>query len=152
MITSRVFDTFWTMGQIGLTMVSMCTIGNTFWANDLTLRGLSLFFKILPISNTGVSIANILVTVNFLYPKPGSFPNMDYYFYQLAYRDSKVPKCFVGLNQMQCSLSFDCNWGKQMTQLHVGAQLHPQFQVFQQGKCLRYPPECISANGKPQIA
>ena len=26
----RVFDTFWSMGQIGSTMVSACAIGNTF--------------------------------------------------------------------------------------------------------------------------
>ena len=56
-----------------------------------TLRGLSLFFKILPLSNTGVSAAYILATVHFLYPKPVSFSNMEYYFYQLAYRDSKIP-------------------------------------------------------------
>ena len=36
---------------------------------DLTLKGLSLFFKILPISNTVVSAAYILATVHFLYPK-----------------------------------------------------------------------------------
>ena len=64
----------------------------------LTFRGLSLFFKILPISNTGDSIAYILATVHFLYPKFGSFSDMEYYFYQLAFRDSKVPKRFVGLN------------------------------------------------------
>ena len=29
----RVFKTFWSMGQIGSTRVSVCTIGNTFWAN-----------------------------------------------------------------------------------------------------------------------
>ena len=69
----------------------------------LTLRGLSLFFKILPISNTGDSIAYILGTVHFLYPKLGYFSDMEYYFYLLAYQDSKVPKRFVGLNQMQCS-------------------------------------------------
>ena len=67
----------------------------------LTLNGLSLFFKILPISNTGVSI---LATVHFLYPKLGSFSDMEYYFYQLAYQDSKVPKqstllaIFMGLS------------------------------------------------------
>ena len=39
----------------------------------------------------------ILATVHFLYPKLGSFSDMEYYFYQLAYyRDSKVPKRFVG--------------------------------------------------------
>ena len=79
----------------------------------LTLRGLTLFFKILPISNTGDSIAYILATVHFLYPKLGSFSDMEYYFHQLAYRDLKVPKRFVGLNQMQCSPSFDWNCGKQ---------------------------------------
>ena len=79
----------------------------------LTLTALSLFFKLLPISNTGDSIAYILATIHFLYPKLGSFSDMEHYFYQLAYRDSKVPKRFVGLNQMQCSPSFDWNWGKQ---------------------------------------
>ena len=47
----------------------------------LTLRGLSLFFKILPISNTGDSITYILAPVHFLYPKLGSFSDMDYYFH-----------------------------------------------------------------------
>ena len=50
----------------------------------ITLKGLSLFYKILPISNTGDSIAHILATVHFLYPKLGSFSNMEYYFHQLA--------------------------------------------------------------------
>ena len=109
----------------------------------LTLRGLSLFFKILPISNTAVSIAYILATVHFLYPKLGSFSDMEYYFYQLAYRDSKVPKRFIGLNQMQCSPSFDCNWGKQNDPTACWHQLHPQFRVLQQGKCLSYPPERV---------
>ena len=35
------------------------------------------------------------------------------YFYQLAYRDSKVPKYFVGLIHMQCFPSLYCNWDKQ---------------------------------------
>ena len=68
---------------------------------------------------------------------------MEYYFYQLAYRDSKVPKCFVGLNQMQCSPSFDWNWGKQNDPTACWHQLHPRFQVLQQGKCFRYPPERV---------
>ena len=34
----------------------------------------------------------ILAIVHFLYPKLGSFFNMEYYFYQLAYWDLKVPK------------------------------------------------------------
>ena len=109
----------------------------------LTLRGLSLFFKILPISNTGVSIAYIFATVHFLYPKLGSFSDMEYFFYQLACRNSKVPKRFVGLNQMQCSPSFDWNWGKQNDPTACWHQLHPQFRVLQQKKCLSYPPECV---------
>ena len=110
---------------------------------SLTLRGLSLFFKILPISNTSDSIAYILATVHFLYPKLGSFSDVEYYFYHLAYRDSKVPKRFVGLNQMQCSPSFDWNWGKQNDLTACRHQLHPRFWVLQQGKCLRYSPERV---------
>ena len=109
----------------------------------LTLRGLSLFFKILPISNTGDSIAYILATIHFRYPKLGSFSDMEYYFYQLANRDSKLPKRFVGLNQMQCSPSFDWNWGKQNDPTAYWHQLHPRFEVLQPGKCLRYPPERV---------
>ena len=100
----------------------------------LTLRGLSLFFNILPISNTGVGVSAtyILASVYFLY-----------YFYQLAYWDSKVPKRFIGLIQMQCSPSFDCNWGKQNDSTACWHQLHPQYWVLQQGKCLSYPPDCV---------
>ena len=109
----------------------------------LTLTALSLFYKLLPISNTGDSIAYILATVHFLYPKLGSFSDMEHYFCQLAYRYSKVPKHFVGLNQMQCSPSFDWNWGKQNDPTACWYQLHLRFQVLQQGKCLRYPPEHV---------
>ena len=65
----------------------------------LTLRGLILFFKILPFSNSGVSTAYILATIHFIYSKLGSFSDMVYYFYQLAYWDLKVSKRFVGLNK-----------------------------------------------------
>ena len=110
----------------------------------LTIRGLSLFFKILSISNT------ILATVHFRYPKLGSFSDMEYYFYHLAYRYSKVPKRFVGLNQMQCSPSFDWNWGKQNDPTACWHQLHPRFLVLQQGKCLGGVTEttnCVGGEG-----
>ena len=67
---------------------------------------------------------------------------MEYYFYQLAYQDSKVPKCFVGLIQMQCSPSLTA----------CGHHLHPRFWVLQEGKCLSYPPDCIGKSLKSQIA
>ena len=102
-----------------------------------------MFFKILSMSNTGDSAAYILATIHFLYPKLGSFSDMEYYFYQLAYRDSKVPKHFVELIQMQCSPSFDCNWGKQNNPTTCWHQLHPRYRVLQQGKCLSYTPECV---------
>ena len=121
------------------------------WKIILTLIALSLFFKLLLISNTGDSIAYILATVHFLYPKLGSFSDMEHYFYQLAYQDLKVPKRFVGLNQMQCSPSFDWNWGKQNDPTACWYQLHLQFQVLQQGKCLRYPPEHMSRVTKTTI-
>ena len=68
---------------------------------------------------------------------------MEYNFYQLANWDSKVPKRFVELNQMQCSPSFDWNWGKQNDSTACWHQLHPRFWVLQQGKCLSYPPHCV---------
>ena len=93
----------------------------------LTLRGLCLFFKIFPISNTGDSIAYILATVHFLHPKHGFFsPTWSIYFHQLAYRDSKVSKRFMGLNQMLCSPSFDWNCGKQ----NYGSVLGPHHLSF----------------------
>ena len=117
----------------------------------LTLRGLSLFFKILRISNTGVSIAYILATVHFLYTKLGSFSNMEYYIYQLAYRDSKVHKRFVGLNQMQCSHSFDWNWGKQNDPTACWHQLHPRFRVVQ-GNTSGTHQSTWAGSMKPQFA
>ena len=94
-----------------------------------------MFFKILLISNTGISIAYILATVHFVCLKLGSFSDMEYYFYQLTYRDSKVPNRFVGLSQMQCSPSFDWNWGKQnkMTPLHVGTSYTHDFGFYSKG-------------------
>ena len=68
---------------------------------------------------------------------------MEYYFYHLAYRDSKVPKHLVGLNQMQCSPSFDWNRDKQNDATACWHQLHPRLQVLQQRKCLRCPPEHV---------
>ena len=114
----------------------------------LIVRGLSLFLKMFPISNTGVSAAYILATVHFLYPKLGSFSDIEYYFYQLAYRDSSSHttwgfKRFIELIQTQCSPSFDCNWGKQNDPTACWPQLHPQFRDLQQGKCLSYPPDCV---------
>ena len=44
---------------------------------------------------------------------------------------------------MQCSPSFDWNWGKQNHPTACRHQLHPRFRVLQQGKCLRYPPERV---------
>ena len=107
-----------------------------------------MFFKILPISNTSVSIAYILATVHFLYPKHGSYSDMEYYFYQLAYRDSKVPKCFVGLNQMQCSPSFDWNW---MTPLHVGTSYTHDFEFYSKGNASATHQSTWVGSLKPQI-
>ena len=118
----------------------------------LTFRGLSLFFKIVPISNTSVSGVYILAIAHFLYFKLGSFSNMEYYFYQLAKLDSKVLKHFVELNQMHCFFSSDWNWwGKQNDPTACWHQLNPQFQVFQQGKYLIYPPDCMGGSLKPHI-
>ena len=74
-----------------------------------------MFFTILPISNTGVSAADILGIVYSLYLKLGSFSDMEYYFWQLAYCDLKVPNRFVGL----CS-DLIATGANKTTLLHVG--------------------------------
>ena len=70
-----------------------------------------MFFKILPISNTGISIAYILATVHFLYPKLGSFSDTEYYFYQLAhllyFHSSTL--CHLGAFQLYSFLLFSVN-------------------------------------------
>ena len=65
---------------------------------------------------------------------------MEYYFYQLGYRDSKVPKCFIGLIQMQCSPFWLQPKANKTIPLHVG---NSYTHALQQGKCLSYPPDCI---------
>ena len=112
-----------------------------------------MFFKILPISDTDVSISYILATVHFLYPKLGSFFDMEYYFYQLAYWDSNVPKRFIGLNQMQCSFSFDWNWGaNKMTLLHVGTSYTHDFRFYSKGNPSATHQSAWAGSLKPQIA
>ena len=103
----------------------------------LTLRGLSLFFKILPISNTGDSIAYNVATVHFLYPKLGSFSDMEYYFHQLACWDSKVPKRFIGSNQMLTGFT-----ARKMPQVPIRVCGRGQKCKIrqQQGKCAPFDP------------
>ena len=50
---------------------------------------------------------------------------------------------------MQCSPSFDWNWGKQNDPTACWHQLHPRFRVLQQGKCLSYPPERMGEITEP---
>ena len=121
------------------------------WLLTLTLRGLSLFLKMFPISNTGVSAAYILAIVHFLYPKLGSFSDMEYYFYQLAYRDLKVPKCFVGLIQIQCSPSFDCNWANKTTPLYVGTSYTHDFGFYSKVNVSATHQIAWAGSLKPQI-
>ena len=53
------------------------------------------------------------------------------------------PQALCRINQMQCSPSFDWNWGKQNDPTACWHQLHPRFQVVKQGKCLWYPAERV---------
>ena len=106
-----------------------------------------------PISNTGLSAAYTLPTIHFLYPKLGSFSDMEYYFYQLAYRDLKVPKRFVGLIQMQCSPSFDCATGaNKTTPLHVGTSYTHDFGFYSKENVSVTHQIAWAGSLKPQIA
>ena len=90
----------------------------------------------------------------FFYPKLGSFSNrLVYYFYQLAYRDSKVPKRFVGLTQMQCSHSFDWNWGKQnRPTAHVGTSYTHDFRFYSKGNASGTHQSAWAGSLKPKTA
>ena len=111
----------------------------------LTLRGLSLFFKILPISNTGDSIAYISATVHFLYPKLGSFSDMEHYFYQLAYQDSKVPKRF---DQMPLLTGTGAN---KIIPLHGGTSYTHDFRFYSKGNASATHQIAWAGSLKPQI-
>ena len=117
----------------------------------LTLRGLSLFCKILPISKTGACITYILATVHFLYPKLGSFSDMEYYFYQLAYRDSKVSKHFVGLNQIKSSPSLTGVGAKKMTPLHLSTSYTHNFRFYSKGNASVPTRVCGWGHWNPQF-
>ena len=53
---------------------------------------------------------------------------------------------------MQCSPSFDWNWGKQNDPTACCDQLHPRFLVLQQGKCLRNTPEHVGRITETKIS
>ena len=89
-----------------------------------------MFFKILPVFITGVSAAYILATIQISTPNLAPIPTWSTTSTNFAYRDSKVPKRFVGLIQMQCSPSFDCNCSKQM---HVGTSYTHDFGIYNKG-------------------
>ena len=103
---------------------------------SVTLRVLSMFLTMLPFSKTGGSCCWYLDHCSLSVPKLVSFSNMEYYFQQLTYHDSKVTKCFIWPSQMQCSSFFISNWGKQND---------PTISGFQQNeKCLlSYPQDCM---------
>ena len=116
----------------------------------LTLTALSLFYKLLPISNTGDSIAYILATVHFLYPKLGSFSDMEHYFYQLAHRYSKVPKRFVGLSSALPLLTG--TRASKMTPLHVGFSYTYDFRFYSKGNASGTHQSMWAGSLKPQFA
>ena len=89
-------------------------------------------------SKTGISSADVLATLHFLYFKLVSFSDMEYYYYQLAYRNLKVSKHFVGLSQMQGS-----PFWQQLQPTKRPHYMLAQHKVFRQEKCLSYPQDCV---------
>ena len=91
----------------------------------LTLRGLSLFCKILPIPTLVIlciyfdhhSVSLSLIFRHILLPT--CLPGL------------KSPKHFVGLIQMQCSPSFD--WANKTTPLHVGTSYTHDIGFYSKG-------------------
>ena len=95
-----------------------------------------MLFKILPISNT----AYILGTVHFQYPKLGFFSDMEYYFWILAYQDTKVPKRFVGVILISVLSPLTATGVNKMTPLNVGTSYAQNIGFNSKEK--NYPPDC----------
>ena len=100
----------------------------------LTLRGLSLF---LPFPTLASLLHIFWPLFTFSTPNMAPFPTWS------TTSTIGTPKRFVGLIQIQCSPSFDCNWGKQNDPTACWPQLQQRFQVLPQEKCLSYPPDCV---------
>ena len=78
-----------------------------------------MFLGMLHISKAASCAADISAIVHFLYPKLGSFSDMEYSFYKPVYGDLKVPKHFI-----KCSvlLLLTASGANEMTLLHVGTR------------------------------
>ena len=116
-----------------------------YFAAILTLSGLSLFLKMFPISNTGRSGVYILATVQFLYPKLGSFFRHGVLLLPTCLLWLESPQSLCRTNSNSVFSLFDCNWGKQNNHTACWHQLHPRYRDSQQGKCLSYldPSDCL---------
>ena len=99
---------------------------------------MSLFFKILPISNTGVYAAFFLATIHFLYPKLGSIFDMEYYIHlQICLSGLKSPQVLCRTNSCSPSRG-ETKWPHCML-----APATPTISGCKQGKCLSYLPDCM---------
>ena len=58
----------------------------------------------------------------------------------------------IGLIQMQCSPSFDCNWGKQNAPLHVGTSYTNDFRFYSKGNVWATHQIAWAGSLKPKIA
>ena len=72
----------------------------------------------------------ILATVYFQYPKLGSFFDMEYYFCQLAYQDSKVSKRFVGLIEISVLPPLTATGVNKMTPMQVGTSYSEEIRFY----------------------
>ena len=96
---------------------------NGWVVEHMYIIGLSLFFKILPISNTADSIAIFWPPLTFFIPNLAPFPTWSTTATNLLIGTQKSPR-FVGLNQIQCSPIFDWNRGKQNDPTACWHKLH----------------------------
>ena len=104
----------------------------------------------LPISNTGVSIAYILATVHFLYPKLGSFSD----------GVLLLPTCLPGLESPQVLRRIKCSalpvltgtGANKMTLLHVGTSYTHDFGFYSKGNASATHQSTWAGSLKPQMA
>ena len=108
----------------------------------LTLRVLSMFWAMLPISKTGCSAADISAII--CTPNLAPFPTWS----TTSATCLLGPKTFQAIRRTKsnarCSPSFDSNWANKMTPQHVGTCSTPTTLSFPAREMYQLPTRCVT--------
>ena len=108
-----------------------------------------MFFSMLPISNTGGSAADISAIVSFLYPQTQLLFQHGVLILATSLPRLEISQVLHSAKSITMFSLFDSYWGKQNDSTTCQHQLHPQYQVFQQKKCLSFSPDYVGGGSAP---